>query len=411
MHFKSHKRLTLGITSALALALMVPQVAIADLNDLQEQQQNEQGRLDDAREKEKAAKEKKEAYQQQINVNATEIEKLSAQIDEKEGEIARLQTEIYKKGQQIERTQRELEEAEQRVKERDKLLKDRLRLMYEQGEVRYLEVLLGSTSFSDFLERFSALQMIFEQDTVILKKNKEDRELIAQKKKQMEEEKTTLVGMQSTQLEQKTQLDGLKAQKEEIAVQLESNKAEQERIESEQRSIQESSINAIYALQQQISEERKRQATQNQGGNGNGNGGGNGAPVLSGPFAWPVPSGGWVSSEWGNRIDPFTGQRAGHNGLDIAAAQGTDVAAAQGGIVITAGWVSGFGNCIIIDHGGDLWTLYGHLMNGGVLVSVGQEVGAGQIIGKVGSTGRSTGPHLHFGVYQNGIDINPYTYL
>lgn len=406
MQWESHKRLTLGVTTALALALMVPQVAIADLNDLQEQQQNEQSKLDEAREKEKAAKELKEQFQQQINVNASEIETLSAQIDEKEGEIARLQTEIYKKGQQIERTQRELQEAEKRVQERDKLLKERLRLMYEQGEVQYLEVLLGSTSFSDFLERFNALQMIFEQDTVILKKNKEDRELIAQKKKQMEEEKTTLVGMQSTQLEQKMQLDGLKAQKEEIAVQLESNKAEQERIEAEQRNIQESSINAIYALQQQISEERNKQATQNPG-----TGGGNGAPALSGPFAWPVPSGGWVSSEWGNRIDPFTGQRAGHNGLDIAAATGTDVAAAQGGIVITAGWVSGFGNCIIIDHGGDLWTLYGHLVNGGVLVSVGQEVGQGQIIGKVGSTGRSTGPHLHFGVYQNGKDIDPYTYL
>ncbi|WP_157729624.1 murein hydrolase activator EnvC family protein [Tumebacillus algifaecis] len=407
MQFKSHKRLTWGITSALALALIVPQVAVADLNDLQEQQQNEQNRLDDARAKEKAAKEKKDQFQKQINVNASEIEKLSSQINEKEGEIARLQTELYKKGQQIERTQGELEEAEKRVAERDKLLKERLRLMYEKGEVQYLEVLLGATSFSDFLERFNALQMIFAQDTVILRKNKEDRDLIAEMKKKLEDEKNTLVNMQATQLEQKTQLDSLKSKKEEIAKQLEANKEEQERIESEQRNIQEASINAIYSIQQQISEERRKQSTQNPQ---NPNTGGNG-PALSGPFSWPVPSGGVITSNWGNRIDPFTGQRAGHNGMDIAANTGTDISAAQGGIVITAGWVTGFGNCIIIDHGGDLWTLYGHLMNGGVLVSVGQQVGQGQIIGKMGSTGRSTGPHLHFGVYQNGKDIDPYTYL
>jgi murein DD-endopeptidase MepM/ murein hydrolase activator NlpD len=403
MQLMSHKRLTLCITSALAVALMMPHVAAADINDLQKKQQQEQSKLDQAREKEKAAKERKEEFQKQININAAEIEKLVAEIDEKESEISRLQTEIYKKGQQIERSQKELEEAELRVKERDKLLKERLRLMYEQGEVQYLEVLLGSTSFSDFIERFHALQLIFEQDQEILRKNKEDRDMIAEKKKKLEEENATLVSMKAVQLEQKTQLDGLKAQKEEINKKLQADKQEQERIEAEQRAIQEASINAIYQLQQQISEERKRQNTQRNTNQP--------TPRVNGPFAWPVPSGGVVTSYWGNRIDPFTGQRAGHNGIDIAASTGTPVAAAQSGVVITAGWVSGFGNCIIIDHGGDLWTLYGHLMNGGVLVSVGQEVKQGQIIGKIGSTGRSTGPHLHFGVYQNGKDIDPYTYL
>ncbi|MFD2171990.1 murein hydrolase activator EnvC family protein [Tumebacillus lipolyticus] len=405
MQLKSRKSVTLGITSALAIALIMPQAAMADIEDLQKQQQTEQGKLDNAREKEKAAKEKKEEYQKQINVNAAEIEKITSQIDEKESELARLKTEILKKGQQIEKTQRELEEAEERVKERDKLLKQRLRLMYEKGEVQYLEVLLGATSFSDFLDRFDALQLIFEQDTDILRQNKEDRDLVAQTKVKLEDEKSTLVGMESSEQEQKAQLDGLKAQKEDIHQKLQASKSEQERIESEQRSIQEQSINAIYALQQQISEERRQQNTQNPG---NGNGGGQ---THNGPFSWPVPSGGVVTSNWGNRIDPFTGERAGHNGVDIASAEGTPIAVAQTGTVITAGWVSGFGNCIIVDHGGNLWTLYGHLMTGGVLVSIGQQVTQGQIIGKMGNTGRSTGPHLHFGVYQNGKDIDPYTYL
>lgn len=101
----------------------------------------------------------------------------------------------------------------------------------------------------------------------------------------------------------------------------------------------------------------------------------------------------------------------GHNGMDIAGPQGTTIVAAQSGRVITAGWVEGFGNCIIIDHGGNLWSLYGHLMNGGILVSVGQDVKQGDSIGKEGSTGRSTGPHLHFGVYENGNVVNPRKYL
>ena len=387
------------VSAALAVTLLFPQATLANVEDLKQQQGAKQTELEQARQREKEAQAKKAEFQKEINVNAAEIHKLVEQIDTKESEISKLQASIYTKTQQIEKTKQELAAAEERVKASDKLLKERLRLMYQQGDVQYMEVLLASTSFSDFLDRFDSLQAIFKQDTEILRKNKEDRDLIASTKQRLEGEKNDLTKMKASQEEQKNQLDQLKNQKEAINRQLEANKSEQERIEQEAQKIQDAAIAEIYRLSQQIEAERFKQNTKPPG------------EAFTGPFTWPVPGVYMITSEFGDRVDPFTGQRMGHNGMDIGASQGTTVVAAQSGTVITAGWVTGFGNCIIINHGNGLWSLYGHLMNGGVHVSVGQEVTQGDVIGKVGSTGRSTGPHLHFGVYENGAVVNPRKYL
>ncbi|PWK12988.1 murein hydrolase activator EnvC family protein [Tumebacillus permanentifrigoris] len=393
------KTLIFGLSTAAALALVFPSAVFADIDDLKKQQQQQQEQLDAAKQREQEAKQKKDQFQKQINVNATDINKLAADIDVKESEISKLQNSIYTKNLQIDKSQAELVVAEQRVKERDILLKQRLRMMYEQGEVQYLDVLLSATSFSDFLERFDTLSIIFQQDTSILKKNKTDRDDIEAKKKQLEDDRNTLTALKTQQVEQKSELDSMKAQKVALNKQLETSKSEQERIEAEAQQIQDEAVKSIFAINQQISNETKQQNTTKP------------SEQFSGPFTWPLPGVYTISDEFGDRIDPFTGQRMGHNGMDIAGPQGTTVVAAQSGKVITAGWVNGFGNCIIIDHGGNLWSLYGHLMNGGILVSVGQEVKQGASIGKEGSTGRSTGPHLHFGVYENGNVVNPRKYL
>lgn len=393
------KTLIIGLSTATALALTFPSAVFADIDDLKTQQQQQQKQLEDAKKREQDAKQKKDQFQQQINVNAADINKLASDIDVKESEISKLQDSIYTKNLQIEKSQTELAAAEERVKERDILLKQRLKMMYEQGEVQYLEVLLNATSFSDFLERFDTLSIIFQQDTEILRKNKADRDEIDAKKKKLEEDRNTLTALKTQQVEQKAQLDSLKAQKVALNQQLESDKSEQARIESEAQKIQDDAVKAIFALSQQISAEENKKNTSKPN------------QQFSGPFMWPLPGVYTITDEFGDRIDPFTGQRMGHNGMDIAGPQGTTVVAAQSGTVITAGWVNGFGNCIIIDHGGGLWSLYGHLMNGGILVSEGQSVKQGDAIGKEGSTGRSTGPHLHFGVYENGDVVNPRKYL
>jgi murein DD-endopeptidase MepM/ murein hydrolase activator NlpD len=387
-----------GLLTALAVTMAAPQAVFADVDDLKQQQNQQQQQLDSAREKEKAAREKKDQFQKEITVNATEINKLVDQIHDKEGQISQLQGQIFEKNQQIDKTQAELNEAIQRVKDRDEILKKRLTMMYERGEVQYLEVLLNSTSFSDFLDRFDTLQVIFEQDKKILEKNKQDRDKIDAAKKELETQKTSLVTMKAQQQDQKAELDGMKAQKVVLNQKLEANKSEQERIEHEQQKVQDNAVNAIYNLQKQIeSEQYKQNTTPKQ--------------QFTGAWGWPVPSSNIITSEFGERVDPFTGERAGHNGMDIAAPEGTTVVAVQSGTVITAGWVTGFGNCIIIDHGGNLWSLYGHLTNGGILVAQGQQVKRGDVIGKVGTTGRSTGPHLHLGAYLKGQVVNPRNYL
>lgn len=131
----------------------------------------------------------------------------------------------------------------------------------------------------------------------------------------------------------------------------------------------------------------------------------------NGIFGMPV-SGARVSSGFGPRIHPITGEVGKmHAGVDFAVAQGTSVHAASGGIVIMAEWYSGYGYTVIVDHGGGLWTLYGHLREGGFKVSKGDTVSRGDIIAESGSTGNSTGPHLHFEVRDNGTAVNPFNYL
>lgn len=389
------KYLGRGLTTALVISLLLPQSVFADLNQLQQEERQKQQELDNARKVEQEASRKKQEFQKQINVNAAEINKLAEEINVKEATITKLAGEVTQKGQQIEQTQKELAEAEARIAQRDDIMRQRLVMMYEQGEVQYLEVLLSAKSFTDFLERFDSLKMIYEQDNRILEKNKEDRDLVANKKKQLEEQKSSLLKMKNDQQAQKAELDGMKSQKEVINQQLNANKAEQERIEHEQQAIQQSAIDALYAIERKKQEEAFKNNTKPQ--------------EFTGPFTWPVPSSYNITSEFGERIDPFTGQRAGHNGMDVAAPTGTPTVAAQSGTVITAGWVSGFGNCVIIDHGGGLWSLYGHLSSIGV--AQGTQVTKGDVVGKIGSTGRSTGPHLHFGVYLNGKIVNPRNYL
>ena len=133
--------------------------------------------------------------------------------------------------------------------------------------------------------------------------------------------------------------------------------------------------------------------------------------ITATALAWPVPSAHGVSSGFGYRTHPITGKRRLHNGIDIPAPEGTPIVAAEDGEVIVAGSINGYGNTVILDHGGGLWTLYGHIKEGGILVRVGQQVRRGQTIALVGATGTATNPHLHFTVYKYQQAVNPWPYL
>ncbi|WP_138754036.1 murein hydrolase activator EnvC family protein [Paenibacillus sinopodophylli] len=321
-----------------------------------------------------------------------------AQRDEKEEEL--LQTGL------------ELDQAEERVTTRDELLQSRMRLMYTNGFVSYMDVLLSATSFTDFIDRFDALQSILSQDRDILAEQRQEKELVALKKVEVEkqfgemtkiyekleqyeahlakkeEEKQLMIASYNSNIQQ---LDGKLHQLDSKLQQIDSTLEELEGISKEQEDL-------LMALAAKVS---KLNAEKNSISN----------PYSGGKLGMPIRDNYRVSSNFGTRVHPITGKKHTHTGIDFAAPQGTDIYAAEDGVVLVAQSWSSYGNCVIIDHGNGLWTLYGHIRNGGIKVEKGEKVQKGQKIAEVGSTGNSTGPHLHFEVRVNQTPVNPSSYL
>ncbi|MBC8080633.1 MAG: peptidoglycan DD-metalloendopeptidase family protein [Gorillibacterium sp.] len=313
-----------------------------------------------------------------------------------------------------------LESAQARVAMRDKFLKTRVRMLYKKGTVSYLEVLMNSTSFSDFINRYDSIKTLVGQDKKILTQNKQDRDEIADLKLGVEKK---LVEVKDLYAESETVRQSLMAKEKRVKAVIASLTKQQEEVE-EVSEDQEANLIALakqkqklYADKNAILEKEKRAreaearrlaalkarkssyATPATAGRGNGQ------------LLWPVPASDTLTSYFGYRIDPIKGYRKLHKGLDIGAPKGTDIVAAESGTVLIASWVSGYGNCIVIDHGDGLWTWYGHIKEGGIYVSEGDAVKRGQVIAGIGSTGDSTGNHLHFEVRVNESPVNPLPYL
>ena len=321
----------------------------------------------------------------------SEIEKVAQDKHKTEQEKSDKEEEVYITGQ-------ELDAAIAQVEKRDELLQKRTRLMYSNGAVSYLDVLLSATSFTDFLDRFDALQIILQSDREALDQYRVDQELVEQKKIEVEEQLdelqllyAKLEAEQASLIQKEAEKETLVAEYNAQANQLEEHIEELEVISEEQEKL-------LVGLASEISKlnaEKKRISN----------------PYSGGKLGMPMAEGYRLSSNFGVRIHPITGVKKAHNGIDFAAASGTSIYAAEDGIVLISKYWSGYGNCIIIDHGNGIWTLYGHIKNGGLLVSAGDSVKRGDKIALVGSTGNSTGPHLHFEVRKNEVPVNPSSYL
>lgn len=323
-----------------------------------------------------------------------EVATLKSEISDIERDIFVLEKQIEEVTVEAKAAAEELEKAETRVEERDELLKTRVRLMYRNGSVDYLEVLLGSSDFADFLQRFNALQKIVDSDKRILEDNINDKNTIEQKKQEIDKALANLESLYAENEQLKITLETKMSKTKVMIASLEQKEAELEDIlEAEDQKLIELA-NEYTKINNELSKLK-----------------------YSGVMAWPVPSSDRVTSEYGMRADPFTGKTTGHKGIDIGRAPGTDslygadIVAAADGIVIVAQYVSGYGNTVMIDHGSGITTVYGHIRNGGTFVKVGQRVEKEQKIAEVGSTGRSTGPHLHFEVRENNVPVNPWKYL
>ena len=301
----------------------------------------------------------------------------------------------------------QLNAARKTLKLHDDMLKRRLVDVYEHGDLGYLSVLLASKSFSDFVERWQDLRLLIaaNQRTVRARKIAEARVAAAQDA--LVAVQTTLEAQTQEEQRARTQLDSLAGERRNLVAVADEQRrhvaGEVAAIEDLTAS-QEQQLEALIVERQREIEAQREAARRAAGIAGGAVAPGAGAP---GAVAWPVS--GTITSPFGYRPNPFGGGMEFHQGLDIAAPMGTTVTAAAGGTVISAGWYGGYGNYILIDHGGGMATGYGHLSQ--VFVSAGQQIQKGQAIGAVGSTGMSTGPHLHFEVRIGGKPVDPAAYL
>lgn len=349
---------------------------------------------------------------QQEKVISNQLEELDQQIDSISGEINAIQTEILKVNSEIEdlRNQignleyqeklkeREIMELIEREKKQSKALANRIRFMYKKDENLILIFVLQGESFAELLKGIEFVARLAKSDKELIKDLKETRA----KTENVQKELKTIISVKQDILsklaEKKNKLEYLASIRREKAKQLNAvymNKKETLTSVKLDKELYEKLENELEALSKKLEHEiRKLQEQQRN-------------KVYSGKFLWPVS--GVVTSGFGMRLHPILETYRMHTGIDIAAPLDAPVKAAQSGTVLMAGRLGGYGNCIIIDHGGGVSTLYAHLNS--IYVQAGQQVTKGSIIGTVGSTGLSTGPHLHFEVRINGEPKNPLNYL
>lgn len=337
--------------------------------------------------------------QQQMQVQQNQAAKAQRQVDSVSGQLQQIQTELdtaqseYKSirvqlastEKQIELNKEILAKAEKDLADRGRILNKRIRDIYENGQVNYLDVLLGSNDFGDFTTRMDLLQRVLRQDTSLIAKVKAERELIVQKKSELERDRAAIIELEKSAAEKKSIVESRKKEREKVL-----NEAVSQR-DSAERAYQE-----LMETSRQIEQMIRSQS-----------GGSKGSTAGTGSMIWPAA--GPITSEYGWRTHPIFGTQRYHSGIDIGADYGDTVSAADSGVVIYSDWMGGYGKAVIIDHGNGISTLYGH--NSELLVVEGQQVRKGQAIARVGSTGYSTGPHCHFEVRQNGSPVDPRGFL
>lgn len=369
----------LNLALSLLISLSVTGTALADdledqLADLQRQAEEQQAKTNEASAKVENVSERLRQIQEELRVATAEYKEVKGQLDSVEDKISD-NTEL-------------LEKTEADLKVKNKKLQQRVRDIYINGQISYVDVLFGAKDFADLMTRMDVLKRIIKHDYDLIMKVKEEKATVENTRAQLEKDK---------------------AEAEVLVADAQAKKAKVEDKESEQQVLLDQAIydrdtsermyEEIMAASQEVANMIRRSQMSSAGYSG--------APAGAGGMIWPIS--GPITSEFGWRTHPIFGTSRFHSGLDIGGDYGMPIYAAASGTVIYAGWISGYGNAVIIDHGGGVTTLYGH--NDSLNVSEGENVAQGQVIAMCGSTGNSTGPHCHFEVRENGEPVSPYGYL
>ena len=355
----------------------------------------------------------------------SEVEKLDKQLNEISGKVKELESQLSKKRQEIANTESALNKAKEQEKKQYRNMKKRIQFMYENGQTSYVEMLLSADSFTDFLNAVEYITQISQYDRKMLKEYQNMQVTIADTQKTLETDYASLQSLQAKVQEEKQAVAALESAKKgelnDVADDLTDAqtvaKAYEAEIQAQNEVIVQIQAAQKRAAEQQAAQQQAQAAEENQGATDaareNQNTAQNTTPSgngqSTGSMMWPCPSSKRVTSDYGPRTSPTNGASSNHKGIDIGVAYGADIVAADGGTVLVATYSSSGGNYVIIDHGGGLCTVYMHASS--LTVSAGQTVSKGQVIAKVGSTGISTGNHLHFGVTLNGVYVSPWGYV
>lgn len=377
-------------------ALSMPSYA----DDLDDQVQDLQGQIDSSRLEQ-------ENWQQVIEDVSAKLKQIQADLDAANARLQGIRNKQAEINAQIVATQNEIVKMEAYLKTRQNVLNRRVRAIYMHGQLNYLEVILGANSFSDFANRVELLKRIIRSDYNLILEIQKQKAAIEAKKAQLEEDKRQLDALAAEAEKTQKEIAAKKAEQQKVLDAAKSNKAAAAQMEQDLNAQLASVRNLIQ--QRLAAAEAARQAAQQAAESDNGGGSGSDDNYVQGTGAMSWPCSGPITSPFGYRTHPIFGTTIFHAGIDIGVDYGTPIHAADSGVVVYSGWISGYGNAVIIDHGGGVSTLYGH--NQSLAVSEGQSVSKGSVIAYAGSTGNSTGPHCHFEVDVNGSPVNPMGYL
>ncbi len=397
--------LILSILPSTVFAVKSSEEIQEELKDLQQQQDELAGKMSSVqgeRSQNQNSVEnvvaQKNNLDQQIGLLSTEIDNLNAQIQSCTQQIADKQT--------------ELDQAESVLRQMNEKNRDRIRAMEEEGKVSYWSVLFKAKSFTDLVDRLNMMEEIQRADQRRLDELSKAAKAVADARQALEDEKNTLQQAYDDQINTQKALDTKRTEADELLVQLNDRQKELEDL-SAQYAQMEQSLSADIAAAEKAYTDAKRQEEEAskpeppEGGDSSG----------EGEQTAPPSSGGWVTpcsyveitSPYGWRVHPITGAKSFHSGVDLANDYGTPIYAAHSGTVTAATHGEIFGFYVTINHGDGYSTLYGHMTN--YVVSEGEEVSAGQLIGYMGDSGWATGPHLHFTVYYEGNTVEPMDFI
>ena len=348
--------------------------------DLQTQQQQLQEQIEQANQE-------LSNTQSELSENLQEVEKLDEKISTSEAELQKLNEQVETLKASMKQIEDELNEVTEKYEKQKKVFEKRVVALYETGEIDYLDILLNSNSVSEFVSSYYVIAEITEADNELLNDIAEKKDTIALSKEKLENEKEELASLVETQQRTSKILQNTKTIRESYISKLsDEEKEKQAQIDEMTKQYEEVNRQILELAQQGLDTQ-----------------------YIGGELAWPVPGYTKITSKYGMRVHPITGQYKLHTGVDIGAPTGANFIAANDGIVVKSEYNTAYGRMVIIDHGGGISTLYAH--GSEFLVEVGQTVKRGDAVLKVGSSGYSTGPHAHFEVRINGVVTDPMPYI